>query len=144
MTRRLKASRGTAHVCAQITKEHEAEATRVVRELVRLLAPLLAAELSTTMEGDPWIDQYASPLGKRLHCELARSHAFDARRVGRRWLARRSALDAYILAQRPAALPAPPPANDLSPEGDNDRGVCAVLAEVGLVALPRAARGRRP
>jgi hypothetical protein len=44
-----------------------------------------------------WIDQFASPLGKRKHNTLCKQNVFpSAHKEGHRWLVRRAELDAYI------------------------------------------------
>lgn len=81
----------------------------------RVLAALAAPREDTS---DPWLDQRTSPLGGRLHCRACSSgDVACARKVGRKWLARASAIDAYITAHgRPASSPASPPANDVERE----------------------------
>ena len=93
--------------------------------LVELLLPVLrealAGELAAELRGaGEWIDQEASPLGRRAHCRACASGALPgARKVGRRWMVQRSAVDAYIAAHgRPAEAPptvASSPANDTAP-----------------------------
>lgn len=73
----------------------------------------MRAVLGDADVGADWIDQSRSPLGRRTHLSLARAGAFPSRRVGKKVLARRRDLDAYILAH-PSAERAPA-AND---EGD--------------------------
>lgn len=141
MNRTVRTARGTADVCAQ--NENPTDPTiGALLPLARLLAPLVAAELSS---GEAWIDQHGSPLGRRRHCELARSGAFPARCVGRRWLARPADVDAYIGAQRGAARLDVRPANDAAPAADEgeEPGVRAVLGEHGLEMKPPAARRKR-
>lgn len=44
-----------------------------------------------------WIDQFASPLGKRKHNNLCKAGTFpSAHKEGHRWLVRRGELDAYV------------------------------------------------
>lgn len=46
---------------------------------------------------DEWVDQNASPLGRRRHCELARRGELDgARKVKGHWLVPRRSVDAFI------------------------------------------------
>lgn len=59
-----------------------------VREIVR-------DELERLGHGE-WIDQNTSPLGKRKHCELARTGKLPAKKVSGRWLVRRDDMNAYI------------------------------------------------
>ena len=145
MNRTEPSGRGTANVCAQNDNQTEATIAAALLPLARLLAPFVAAELAGS-DGEDWIDQHASPLGRRRHCELARSDAFPARRVGRRWLARRADVDAYIEAQRTGAALDVRPANDRDAlDEDDDPGVRAVMAEHGieLKPLPTLARKAR-
>ena len=70
----------------------------------QLLAPFLMAELGRAKDtgssnDDGWLDQRSSPLGRRAHCTLARSGVLPARKVGRRWLVRRTDLDAIQAAR---------------------------------------------
>lgn len=44
-----------------------------------------------------WVDQKSSPLGTRRHCQLARDGVLSsARKVGRRWLVKRTELETFI------------------------------------------------
>jgi hypothetical protein len=103
--------------------------------LARVFAPFVAAELREATSGqdaEPWLDQTCSPLGRRLHCALARSGALPARKMGRRWLVRRTDIDAYILKHGRAAEPAAP---STETDGDIDQAeVRALLAKCGVVA----------
>lgn len=97
---------------------------------------LVKAELQAAKgDGDAWISQEDSPLGRREHCRLARSGALPGRKVGKRWLVRRSELDAYIEAHGAKAKPpeAAPAKSPSEPSAD------AVLHELGLERV----RGRR-
>lgn len=48
-------------------------------------------------DADDWVDQEASPIGARRHCELARDGAFpSARKLAGHWYVRRREIDAYI------------------------------------------------
>jgi len=54
-------------------------------------------QLLEEADPDEWVDQEASPLGRRRHCELARQGAFpSAHKVDGRWQVRRKDVDAYI------------------------------------------------
>lgn len=70
----------------------------LVRVLVPMLAPALARELATC-NAPGFVDQSASPLGRRRHIALARTliaaSSADAMRVGRRYLVRREAIEAH-------------------------------------------------
>jgi excisionase family DNA binding protein len=53
-------------------------------------------------DGDEWIDQAHSPLGRRTHCMLVRTGELPGVRLHRRVLVRRRDLDAYIESHRSA------------------------------------------
>ena len=63
-------------------------------ELYRQLAE--AHEQLALEQATDWVDQTQSPLGRRRHCALVRSGALPGRRIGRRVLVPRSALDESI------------------------------------------------
>lgn len=68
-----------------------------------LLAPLasqIADEVIARLTGGDagWIDQHSSPLGARKHCAAIRRGELAGHRLGRRWLARRGDVDAYLAA----------------------------------------------
>jgi hypothetical protein len=70
--------------------------------LARAIAPHLARAVVDELvagRNDEWIDQAASPLGSRRHCRLIREGAIPGMQAGRRWLARRDDVSAYIDAQ---------------------------------------------
>lgn len=68
-----------------------------LRPLAALLAPLVAEQLREHDEADPWVDQTASPLGRRGHCRACKAGLIEgARKVGKRWLVRESALSTYV------------------------------------------------
>ncbi len=80
---------------------------RALRPLAALLAPLLAPMVAKELRSkateddtaDPWVDQTHSPLGRRAHCRACSAGKIEgARKLGKKWLARRSALDAYVQA----------------------------------------------
>lgn len=52
--------------------------------------------LDELIDGDDWVDQKNSPLGRRVHCEAARSGKLPAKKLKGRWLAKRSDVDAFI------------------------------------------------
>lgn len=122
--------------------------TAALVTLARVFAPLVAAELReapSAQDAEPWLDQTCSPLGRRLHCALARAGTLPARKMGRRWLVRRADLDAYILKHGRAAEPAAPSTETAGETDEAD--VRALLAECGVVAAapePRAQKSPRP
>lgn len=117
--------------------------------LVELLLPALRARLASEdaakgAAGD-WLDQRTSPLGRRAHCRACASGAItDARRVGRRWLARRSDLDAYIAAHgRPAAAPREQAPAESSPANDTGAPTAAEIeAELRPLGVTTRRRAR--
>ena len=79
-------------------------------------------------EPDDWIDQVASPLGRRRHLALARRGELPAVKDGKRVLVRRSDLEAY-LARRGAwrtELIGPPE------KPTSDAVAAEILASLGL------------
>jgi hypothetical protein len=94
------------------------------REIVHAMDDLL--------EEEDWIDQKNSPLGRRLHCEAARTGALRAKKLKGRWLARRADIDAYIEAHGTK----PPAERDIV---DEQRAV----AEVLQFRAPKRRRGSR-
>jgi hypothetical protein len=68
------------------------------RALHRLRAGFreITQALSELIDGDDWVDQRTSPLGRRQHCDAARSGRLRAKKLKGRWLARRADVDAYI------------------------------------------------
>ncbi len=67
----------------------------LARAFAPYLARALADELGAGKVGD-YIDQHASPLGARRHCRLIRDGVIAGMQAGRRWLAKREDVDAYI------------------------------------------------
>lgn len=54
-------------------------------------------ELVEAPDPDEWVDQRSSPLGRRRHCELAKSGALAGARLdARHWYVRRRVIDEYI------------------------------------------------
>ena len=103
--------------------------------LARLFAPFVAAELghargaANASDAEGWLDQSSSPLGRRTHCALARRGVLPARKVGRRWLVRKTDLEAFIAEHgRAPDAPADPEAEAL----DEDAAVRAIAAECGM------------
>ena len=86
-----------------------------LRALAVALAPLLRDLLASEAHQSALVDVLASVPGPRRSVMGAcRSGAIEgAARVGRRWLAPRSAVDAWLRSQRPRALPT-------AKEGDGD------------------------
>jgi hypothetical protein len=78
--------------------------------LARFLAPMVREELQATTDVDPWVPH---PRWQLPNPTRHASKIDDARKVGRVWLCRRSALDKYIEAQPRRATPTP--ANDAEP-----------------------------
>lgn len=107
--------------------------------LAPMLAPLVAKELraQTGDADDPWVDQDHSPLGRRTHCRVCKEGKLDgARKLGKKWLVRRTILDAYVQTKGSAA-PEPSPA-ELTEEERLEQLERAVAAKHGL----REVRGR--
>ncbi|MFO0593585.1 MAG: helix-turn-helix domain-containing protein [Polyangiaceae bacterium] len=100
--------------------------------LAHLLAPFLAPALARVAQNEPeddWMDQGCSPLGRRLHCSLARRGALPARKLGRRWLVKRTVVEAYIAEHGKAAEP--PPSPDVADTDYDENAVRELLATCG-------------
>lgn len=89
------------------------DAAELLRALARLVAREVVSMLSEGEEG--WIDQHASPLGNRRHVKAIRTGKLPGRQLGRRWVARRADVDAY-LADTPKPERAPKTADELAVE----------------------------
>lgn len=80
-----------------------ARAHRVTADALEALAAAHAepqADPSELVEHERW------PFSRRVACKLARSGAIKAKRSGKRWIATRAALDAYLASCPGAAKPA--------------------------------------
>ena len=112
--------------------------------LARLFVPFVMAELRANTDSEPaetWIDQTCSPLGRRLHCALARSGALSARKVGRRWLVRGADVSAYILEHGRAVQLSP--AEQGGPAESDDAAIRKLLASCGETVVAPSG-GARP
>lgn len=67
---------------------------RIAALLEQLAEEFRKLELAQT---EDLVDQAHSPLGRRRHCQLVKSGAIPGRKVGRRWLATRADIEAFIL-----------------------------------------------
>lgn len=84
-------------------------------------------------DADPLLDQTRSPLGRRAHCEACRAGKIEgARRVGKKWLCRRSALDAYIQANGRAPRVEDAPASGVRELEASEADIAAELRRAGL------------
>lgn len=68
------------------------------RTFLRAMETLVVEVAQGSGESDAtdWVDQYHSPLGRRAHIEAIKSGQLPGYRIGRRMLARRSDLDAFV------------------------------------------------
>lgn len=64
-------------------------------EDVQAIARAVVAELQAGIAPDH-VDQHSSPLGPRRHVAAIRSGKLKGVQVGRRWLAKREDVDAYV------------------------------------------------
>lgn len=116
---------------------------RALRALLVLLAPLLAPMVARELRGrtteddaDPWVDQACSPLGRRAHCRACAAGKIEgARKVGKRWLARRSALDAYVQAHGRAPRVEDAPASGVRERDTDEPTEAEIAAELRAVGL---------
>lgn len=92
-----------------------------VRSILEGVRLLVSAELAEQNAGAEWIDQAHSPLGRRRHCELARTGVLPAAKEGRRVLIRRSDINAYLDTKQPRRLST----------DEDDESVDAVLRRLG-------------
>src|SRR6185503_2271288 len=69
-------------------------------ELCRLITEAVATALQKETARDEWIDARSSGLGRRTFLRLAREGAFPVSKVGKRYVARRSDIAAYLDRQR--------------------------------------------
>lgn len=117
----------------------------LIAGLVELIRATVRAEARASQEGDgdPWvaIDTYLD-MTRREASELARGGEIEgARKIGKRWRARRSACDSAI--ERIGLAPPAPRSTIAANDGDEDQGADGVLAELGLTRVPEKASGRR-
>jgi hypothetical protein len=107
------ARRGLA--AKRLVRQHSAEApAEVLVGLAAWIRQIVRDEIGVPDPSD-WIDQYASPLGKRRHLELVRAGLLKGRKDGKTVYVRRGEIDAYLEAH--AVAPKSQPACD----GDVDR-----------------------
>lgn len=85
-------------------------------DLLRQLARLVAREVVAELTADDWVDQTASPLGNRRHVRLLKSGTIPGRQLGRRWLARRADIDAYLATPKAKAAKEPKTADSIAKE----------------------------
>jgi hypothetical protein len=102
--------------------------------LVEFIQATAIAAMKAAPEGagDPWvaIDAHLG-LTRREAAELARAgHVKGARKLGKRWRARRSACDDAM--ERIGVAP-PAPSTSAANDDEDDQGADGVLAELGLV-----------
>jgi excisionase family DNA binding protein len=79
-----------------------ADVSAALEILARAFAPVIARavvdELTAGRTAD-YVDQASSPLPARTHCRLIREGAIPGMQAGRRWIAKRADVDAYIEAR---------------------------------------------
>ena len=125
--------------------------------LARALAPYLLETLRDHEAAAGWVDVAAAlPTCKRALWRACRRGELPARRLKRRWLARRSDLDAWIeshptgTAPPPRVVtprPTPPQGTPLSPARQHEKEMEALYKQLGLRRLndaERAAKGLPP
>lgn len=71
------------------------------RALVEAIDQLVEARLAKGAASSEWVDQTASPLGRRRHLDLVRRGVLRGVREGRRVLVRRADLEAYLTDRAP-------------------------------------------
>ncbi len=140
------------------------EPADVLKVLAQALAPYLADLLKSSEASADWVDVAAAlPTSKRVLWRACRRGELPARRVKRRWLARRADLDAWIESHetgvrpaspierpepmRPPLIRKPPPEPKLTPAQQHEKEMDAFRAKYGFRRLTdseRAARGMPP
>ncbi len=73
--------------------------SEAIETIARALAPALARAVVTELQAGSMpdmLDQHASPLGPRRHVAAIRSGKLRGVQVGRRWLAKRADVDAFV------------------------------------------------
>jgi hypothetical protein len=101
--------------------------------LLELIADAVARRVVDRLRSndDPdWVDQAKSPLGRRRHIAAVRSGELKGLRVGRRYIAHKRDLDAFV-----AALAETEP----RAESTDDESVEEMAARLGLT-LPRGSK----
>jgi excisionase family DNA binding protein len=84
--------------------DHPALERRAATErLAAALRDFIVLNQMVTASGEDWIDQAASPLGRKRHLELARDGLIPSSRVGRKVLMRRRDIDEFLHRHGPAA-----------------------------------------
>jgi len=116
-----------------------------VRELQRIVAEAVHEAAAGRLRADDWVDACSSGLGRRNFLRLAREGAFPASKRGKKYVARRADVDAYVERQRIQTQPprrassrALTPATDASAQIDgNDDPVARALASGRLRVLKK-------
>ena len=127
---------------ADLQHAFQAFVARLVPFLARRVTRELRAE-RTEGDADPWVDQVASPLGRRAHCRACREGRIEgARKVGKRWLVRRSALDAHVQAiGRAPHIEDGAPASGIPGHDSDEPTQAEIEAVLRAGGLCRTARG---
>ncbi len=103
-----------------------------LRDRIHAAAARFADDIATAIElqagGTEWVDQNDSPLGKRRHLEACRRGDISSHKEGKRVLAKRVDIDAFIKS-RPSAS-----STDVTTTDEVDD----ILAKAGLPAHRRA------
>jgi hypothetical protein len=71
-----------------------------IEDVKAVIAEIVRDAVGRKVTGDDWVDAKTSPLGRRAFHRLARANAFPVSKIGRKLVARRSDIDAYLEAQR--------------------------------------------
>ena len=108
---------------AENTVPPEERIVRAKRLLGEAVAELVSAHVHQGAKGAEWLDQAASPLGRRRHLELVRTGVLPGKKEGRRVLVRRADLEAYL-----AVAPKSPPVEAQPEEQTLDDVVRRILA----------------
>lgn len=106
------------------------------RELRRLIREEFAEAREKSGNGEELVDAAASGLPRRLFRRLVREGTLPASRVGRKYVARRSDVDAYLASQQvaPGGV-VPGPTSEVSAADKSASAVTAPASEPIAIAL---------
>ncbi len=82
----------------------EARIARAKRVIADAITDLVEAQVARGVVASEWVDQDSSPLGRRRHLKLVREGVLKGVREGRKVLARRRDVDAYLEKRGPGPI----------------------------------------
>jgi hypothetical protein len=136
------ATERTASLAGRTSLGHAALLEALLKLVAIEVTPLVRAALDAQANDDPWLDHCLWPFTRRTSLRLARAGTIEGvRRSGRKYFARRSAIDAYLEGQPAPATPTADEPDHRAQEPDSGAGA-ALLALWGLEASPGATAAR--